>query len=226
MKYFDTQLKYVASHVNHFLGGVLSSDLIVDTIMRELYDLHMANIAAMMMGVEESSFNLYTKLLSGGMINEEDLKRRDNILSMGIFIYKEIRHLIEYLSRDASISMLREKDVRTLTEIFPQLESLIKECIVSSNHELLIFNTFSVNSSDHPEFKWDDVKIDEKDTDFPIDPHKYLDVSDEFLDYYDDQISKQYKPDSFMHVVTQNNFLRECLAKKYNLPNTSTNGDK
>lgn len=226
MKYFDKQFGFVSSHVNRFLGGVLSSDLIVDTIMRELYDLHMANIAAMMMGVEESSFNLYTKMLSGGIINEEDLKRRDNILSMGVFIYKEIRHLIEYLSRDASIYMLREKDVRTLTEIFPQLESLIKECIVSSNHELPIFNTFSVKSSDHPEFKWDDVKIDEKDTDFPIDPHKYLDVSDEFLEYYDDQISKHYTPDSYRQVVNQNSFLRECLAKKYNLPNTSTNGDK
>lgn len=226
MKYFDMQFEYVSSRVNHFLGGAPSRDLIANMIMHEMYDLHMSNIAALLMSVEESSFDLYTKLLSGKMINEEDLKRRDSILSMGIFIYKEICHLMKYLSSDASISVLREKDVRTLNEVFPHLESLIKDCIVSSNHELPIFKIFSVNISDHPEFKWDDVKIDENDTDFPIDPHKYLDVSDEFLDYYDDQISKHYKPDAYMQVVTQNNFLRECLAQKYNLPNTSTNGDK
>ena len=226
MKYFDMQFEYVSSRVSHFLGGALSRDLIANMIMHEMYDLHMSNIAALLMSVEESSFDLYTKLLSGKMINEEDLKRRDSILSMGIFIYKEICHLMKYLSSDASISMLREKDVRTLNEVFPHLESLIKDCIVSSNHELPIFKIFSVNISDHPEFKWDDVKIDENDTDFPIDPHKYLDVSDEFLDYYDGQISKHYKPDSYMQVVTQNKFLRECLAQKYNLPNTSTNGDK
>lgn len=226
MKYFDMQFEYVSSRVNHFLGGAPSRDLIANMIMHEMYDLHMSNIAALLMSVEESSFDLYTKLLSGKMINEEDLKRRDSILSMGIFIYKEICHLMKYLSSDASISMLREKDVRTLNEVFPHLESLIKDCIVSSNHELPIFKIFSVNISDHPEFKWDDVKIDENDTDFPIDPHKYLDVSDEFLDYYDGQISKHYKPDSYMQVVTQNKFLRECLAQKYNLPNTSTNGDK
>ena len=222
MKYFDMQFGFVSSHVSQFLGGAPSRDLIAGMVLHELYDLHMSNIAAMLMSLEESSFNLYTKILTGRMINEEDLKRRDNILSMGVFIYKEIRHLIEYLSRDASISMLREKDVRTLTEIFPQLESLIKECITSSNHELLIFNTFSVNASNHPEFKWDDVKIDEKDTDFPIDPHKYLDVSDEFLEYYDDQISKHYKPDSYNTLMNQNCFLRQCLSQKYSIPNTNT----
>lgn len=226
MKYVDTQIGYIESHVNHFLGGSPSRDLIVNMVMDGFYDLHMSNIAALLMSVEESSFNLYTKLLSGGMINEEDLKRRDNILSMGVFIYKEICHLIEYLSSNASISMLREKDVKTLTEMFPHLESLIKDCIASSNHELPIFNTFSVNVLDHPEFKWDDVKIDENDTDFPIDPHKYLDASDEFLEYYDDQISKHYKPDSYMTLVNQSSFLRECLVQKYNLPNANTNGDK
>lgn len=226
MKYFDKQFGFVSSHVNHFLGGAPSRDLIAGMVSHELYDLHMSNIAAMLMGMEESSFNLYTKLLTGRMINEEDLKRRDNILSMGVFIYKEICHLVEYFSSNASSSMLRENDVRTLTEIFPKLESLVKNCIVSSNHELPIFKVFSVSISDHPEFKWDDVKIDKNDTDFPIDPHKYLDVSDEFLDYYDDQISKHYQPDSYKTLVNQNIFLRECLAQKYNLPNTSTNGDK
>ena len=226
MKYVDMKLGYVSSHARHFLGGAPSIDLIVDIIMRELYDLHMSNIAAMLISVEESSFKMYTKLLTGGKITEEDLKRRSNILSMGVFIYKEICHMVDYLSNDASISILGKKDIAEMNEIIPLLEDLIKEGIVSSNHELPIFKVFSVNISDHLEFKWDDVKIDEDDTDFPIDPHKYLDVSDEFLDYYDDQISKQYKPDSFMQVVTQNNFLRECLAKKYNLPNTSTNGDK
>ena len=231
MKYFDMQFGFVSSHVNQVLGCAPSGDLIADAdmVMKteiELYDLHMSNIAAMLMSVEESSFNMYTKLLSGKMINEEDLKRRDNILSMGVFIYKEIRHLVEYLSRDASISILREKDVKTLTEMFPQLESLIKESIVSSNHELPIFKIFSVGISDHPEFKWEDVKIDENDTDFPIDPHKYLNVSDEFLEYYDDQISKHYNPDLYKTLVNQNCFLRQCLSQKYNLPNTSTNGDK
>ena len=226
MKYVDMKLGYVSSHARHFLGGAPSIDLIVNIIMRELYDLHMSNIAAMLISVEESSFKMYTKLLTGGKITEEDLKHRSNILSMGVFIYKEICHMVEYLSNDASISILGKKDIAEMNEIIPPLEDVIKECIVSSNHELPIFKVFSVNISDHPEFKWDDVKIDEDDTDFPIDPHKYLDVSDEFLDYYDDQISKQYKPDSFMQVVTQNNFLRECLVKKYNLPNTSTNGDK
>ena len=229
MKYFDTQFGSVSSHVNHVLGCAPSGDPIVDMIMKteiELYDLHMSNIAAMLMSIEESSFNLYTKLLTGRMINEEDLKRRDNILSMGVFIYKEICHLVEYFSSDASRSMLRENDVRALTEIFPQLESLIRDCIVSYNHELPIFKIFSVSISDHPEFKWDDVKIDENDIDFPIDPHKYLDVSDEFLEYYDDQISKHYKPDSYKTLVNQNCFMRQCLSQKYNLPNTSTNGDK
>ena len=226
MKYFDMKVGYVSSHVSHFLRGAPSKDLIANMVMRELNDLHMSNIAAMLMSVEESSFNLYTKMLSGEMINKEDLKRRDNILSMGVFIYKETCHLIKYLSSDASISMLREEDVKTLTEMFPQLESLIKECIVSSNHELPIFKTFSVIISDHPEFRWDDVKIDENDTDFPIDPHKYMDISDEFLEYYDDQISKHYKPDSYMALVNQSSFLRECLVQKYNLPNASTNGDK
>ena len=226
MKYLDTQLRYIASHVNHFLGGSPSRDLIVNMAVNEFYDLHMANISAMLISVEESSFNMYTKLLAGGKITKEDLKRRSNILAMGVFVYKEIRHMVEYLSNDASIFILGEKDIAEMNEIIPPLEDLIKECIVSSNHELPIFNTFSVNISDHPEFKWDDVKIDEDDTDFPIDPHKYLDVSDEFLDYYDDQISKHYNPDSYMQVVTQNNFLRECLVQKYNLPNASTNGDK
>lgn len=226
MKYFDMKLGYVSSHVRHFLRGSPCRDLIVNMVMRELYDLYMSIIAAMLMSVEESSFNLYTKMLSGGLINEDDLKRRDSILSMGVFIYKETCHLIKYLSSDASISILREEDIKTLTEMFPQLESLIKECIVSSNHELPIFNTFSVNILDHPEFKWDDVKIDVNDTDFPIDPHKYLDVSDEFLEYYDNQISKHYNPDSYMTLMNQNSFLRECLVQKYDLPNTNTNGDK
>lgn len=226
MKYFDMQFGFVSSHVSQFLGGAPSRDPIANMVVHELYDLHMSNIGAMLMGVEESSFNLYTKLLTGRMINEEDLKRRDNILSMGVFIYKEICHLVEYFSSDASRSMLRENDVRALTEIFPQLESLIRDCIVSYNHELPIFKAFSASISDHPEFKWDDVKIDENDTDFPIDPHKYLDISDEFLEYYDDQISKHYKPDSYNTLVNQNCFLRQCLSQKYNLPNVSTNGDK
>ena len=179
MKYFDMQFGFVSSHVSHFLGGAPSRDLIANMVVHELYDLHMSNISAMLVSMEESSFNLYTKLLTGRMINEEDLKRRDNILSMGVFIYKEICHLVEYFSSDASRSMLREKDVKMLTEVFPHLESLVKDCIVTSNHELPIFKAFSVSISDHPEFKWDDVKIDENDTDFPIDPHKYLDISDE-----------------------------------------------
>ena len=226
MKYFDMQFGFVSLHVSQFLGGAPSRDLIADMVMHELYDLHMSNIVAMLVSMEESSFNLYTKLLTGRMINEEDLKRRDNIRSMGVFIYKEICHLVEYFSSDASISMLREEDVKTLTEVFPQIESMIKEGILSSNEELPIFKIFSVGISDHPEFKWDDVKIDESDTDFPIDPQKYLDVSDEFLEHYDDQISKQYKPDSYGTLVNQNNFLRKCLVQKYNLPNISTNGDK
>ena len=226
MKYFDTQLGYVASHVSQFLGGAPSRDLIADMVMHELYDLHMSNITAMLVSMEESSFNLYTKLLTGRMINEEDLKRRDNIRSMGVFICKEICHLVEYFSRDTSSSILRENDVKTLTEMFPPLESLIKDCIATSNLELPIFKAFSVGISDHPEFKWDDVKIDENDTDFPIDPHKYLDISDEFLEYYDDQISKHYKPDLYNTLVDQNCFLRECLSQKYNLPNANTNGDK
>lgn len=109
MKYFDAQLKYVASHASHFLGGSPSRDLIVNMIMHELYDLHMSNVAAMLISVEESSFNMYTKLLIGGKITEEDLKRRSNILSMGVFICKEIRHMVEYLSNDASISILGRK---------------------------------------------------------------------------------------------------------------------
>lgn len=226
MKYFDMQFGFVSSHVSQFLGGAPSRDLIAGMVIHELYDLHMSNIAAMLMGLEESSFNLYTKLLTGRMINEEDLKHRDDILSMGIFIYKEICHLVEYFSSDASSSMFRENDVKTLTDVFPHLESLIRDSIVTSNHELPIFKAFSVSISDHPEFKWDDVKIDESDTDFPIDPHKYLNVSDEFLDYYDDQISKHYKPDSYETLVNQNCFMRECLAQKYNLPNTNINGDK
>lgn len=226
MKYFDMQFGFVSSHVSQFLGGAPSRNLIANMVVHELYDLHMSNISAMLVSMEESSFNLYTKLLTGRMINEEDLKRRDNILSMGVFIYKEICHLVEYFSSDASRSMLREKDVKMLTEVFPHLESLVKDCIVTSNHELPIFKAFSVSISDHPEFKWDDVKIDENDTDFPIDSHKYLDVSDEFLEYYDDQISKHYKPDLYNTLVGQNCFLRECLSQKYNLPNANTNGDK
>ena len=226
MKYFDTQLGYVASHAHHFLRGAPCRDLIVNMLMCDLYELHMANIGAMLMSVEESSFNLNTRMLSGKMVNEEDLKLRDSILSMGVFIYKEICHFVEYFSSDASISMLRENDVRTLTDMFPHLESLMKDCIATSNRELPIFKIFSVGISDHPEFKWDDVKIDESDTDFPIDPHKYLDISDEFLEYYDDQISKHYKPDLYNTLVDQNCFLRECLSQKYNLPNANTNGDK
>ena len=226
MKYFDMQFGFISSHVNQVLGCAPSGDPIAGMVIHELYDLHMSNIAAMLMGLEESSFNLYTKLLTGRMINEEDLKRRDNILSMGVFIYKEICHLVEYFSSDASRSMLRENDVKTLTDVFPHLESLVKDCIVTSNQELPIFKAFSIGISDHPEFKWDDVKIDESDTDFPIDPHKYLDISDEFLEYYDDQISKHYKPDSYETLVNQNCFMRECLSQKYNLPNTSSNGDK
>ena len=226
MKYFDTQLGYVASHAHHFLRGAPCRDLIVNMLMCDLYELHMANIGAMLMSTEESSFNLNTRMLSGKMVNEEDLKLRDNILSMGVFIYKEICHFVEYFSNDASISMLREEDVKTLTEVFPQIETMIKEGILSSNEELPIFKIFSVGISEHPEFKWDDVKIDENDTDFPIDPQKYLDVSDEFLEYYDDQISKHYKPDLYNTLVDQNCFLRECLSQKYNLPNPNTNGDK
>ena len=226
MKYFDMQFGFVSSHVSQFLGGAPSRDLIADMVMHELYDLHMSNIVAMLVSMEEASFNLYTKLLTGRIINEEDLKRRDNIRSMGVFIYKEICHLVEYFSRDTSSSMLRENDVRTLTDMFPHLESLMKDCIATSNDELPIFKAFSVSISEHPEFKWDDVKIDENDTDFPIDPQKYLDVSDEFLEYYDDQISKHYKPDLYNTLVDQNCFLRECLSQKYNLPNPNTNGDK
>ena len=226
MKYFDMQFGFVSSHVSQFLGGAPSRDLIAGMVLHELYDLHMSNIAAMLMGMEESSFNLYTKILTGRMINEEDLKRRDNILSMGVFICKEICHLVEYFSSNASRSMLRENDVKALTDVFPHLESLVRDCIVTSNQELPIFKAFSIGISDHPEFKWDDVKIDENDTNFPIDPHKYLNVSDEFLEYYDDQISKHYRPDSYETLVNQNCFMRECLVQKYNLPNTSTNGDK
>ena len=226
MKYFDTQLGYVASHAHHFLRGAPSRDLIVNIIMRELYDLHMSNIAAMLISVEESSFKMYTKLLAGGKITKEDLKRRSNILAMGVFVYKEICHMIKYLSNDASISILREKDIAVMNEIIPSLEDLIQAHIKSSNDELPIFIILSDTIPDTPEFKWEDVKIDESDTDFPIDPHKYLNISDEFLEYYDDQISKHYKPDSYETLVNQNCFMRECLAQKYNLPNTSTNGDK
>ena len=226
MKYFDMQFGFVSSHVSQFLGGAPSRDLIAGMVIHELYDLHMSNIVAMLVSMEESSFNLYTKLLTGRMINEEDLKRRDNIRSMGVFIYKEICHLVEYFSRDTSNSILRENDVRTLTDMFPHLESLMKDCIATSNDELPIFKAFSVSISGHSEFKWDDVKIDENDTDFPIDPQKYLDISDEFLEYYDDQISKHYKPDLYNTLVDQNCFLRECLSQKYNFPNASTNGDK
>ena len=226
MKYFDTQLRYIASHVNHFLGGSPSRDLIVNMVMNEFYDLHMANISAMLISVEESSFSMYTKLLVGGKITEEDLKRRSNILSMGVFVYKEICRMIKYLSNDASISILREKDIAGMNEIIPPLEDLIQACIKSSNDELPIFVIFSDTIPDTPEFKWEDVEIDESDTDFPIDPQKYLDVSDEFLEYYDDQISKHYEPDSYKTLANQNDFLRKCLSQKYNLPNTSTNGDK
>ena len=226
MKYLDTQLRYIASHVNHFLGGSPSRDLIVNMVVNEFYDLYMANISAMLISVEESSFNMYTKLLTGGKITEEDLKRRSNILSMGVFVYKEICRMIKYLSNDASISILREKDIAEMNEIIPPLEDLIQACIKSCNDELPIFMIFSDTIPDTPEFKWEDVEIDENDTDFPIDPQKYLDVSDEFLEYYDDQISKHYEPDSYKTLANQNDFLRKCLSQKYNLPNTSTNGDK
>ena len=226
MKYFDTQLGYVASHAHHFLRGAPSRDLIVNIIMRELYDLHMSNIAAMLISVEESSFKMYTKLLTGGKITEEDLKRRSNILSMGVFICKEIRHMVEYLSNDASISILGEKDIAEMNEIIPPLEDLIQACIKSSNDELPIFLIFSDTIPNTPEFKWEDVEIDESDTDFPIDPHKYLDVSDDFLGYYDDQISKHYNLDSYKTLANQNDFLRQCLTQKYSIPNNGADGDK
>lgn len=226
MKYFDTQLRYVASHVSHFLGGSPSRDLIADMAMHELYDLHMSNIAAMLISVEESSFNMYTKLLTGGKITEEELKRRNNILSMGVFICKEIRHMVEYLSSDVSISILREKDIAGMKEMIPPLENLIKTCIKSSNDEMPIFKIFSGMKLDMSEFKWDDVMINEDDHDFPIDPHKYLDVSDEFLEYYDDQISKHYKPDLYNTLMNQNCFLRQCLSQKYSIPNIGPDGDK
>ena len=226
MKYFDAQLKYVASHANHFLGGSPSRDLIANMIMHELYDLHMSNVAAMLISVEESSFNMYTKLLTGGKITEEDLKRRSNILSMGVFICKEICHLVEYLSNDASISILGEKDIAEMNEIIPSLEDLIQTCIRSSNDELPIFIILSDTILDTPEFKWDDVEIDKGDTDFPIDPHKYLDVSDDFLGYYDDQISKHYNLDSYKTLANQNDFLRQCLTQKYSIPNNGADGDK
>ena len=226
MKYVDMKLGYVSSHARHFLGGAPSIDLIVDIIMRELYDLHMSNIAAMLISVEESSFKMYTKLLTGGKITEEDLKRRSNILSMGVFIYKEICHMVEYLSNDASISILGKKDIAEMNEIIPLLEDLIKVGIVSSNHELPIFIIFSDTIPDTPEFKWEDVEIDESDTDFPIDPQKYLDVSDDFLEYYDDQISKHYNLDSYKTLANQNNFLRQCLTQKYSIPNNGVDGDK
>ena len=226
MKYFDAQLKYVASHVNHFLGGSPSRDLIVNMIMHELYDLHMSNVAAMLISVEESSFNMYTKLLTGRKITEEDLKRRSNILSMGVFICKEIRHMVEYLSNDASISILGEKDIAEMNEIIPSLEDLIQTCIRSSNDELPIFIILSDTILDTPEFKWDDVEIDKGDTDFPIDPQKYLDVSDDFLGYYDDQISKHYNLDSYKTLANQNDFLRQCLTQKYSIPNNGADGDK
>mgnify|MGYP001775709777 CR=1 FL=1 len=226
MKYFDMKLGYVLSHVSHFLGGSPSRDLIADMVMHEVYDLHMSNIAAMLISVEESSFNLYTKLLAGGKIEKADLERRADILAMGVFIYKEICYMIKYLSNDASISMLRKKDMEALNEVIPPLENLIQACIKSSNDELPIFMIFSDTILDTSEFKWDDVKIDENDTDFPIDPQKYLDVSDEFLEYYDNQISKQYKPDSYNTLVNQNSFLRQCLSQKYSIPNIGSDGDK
>lgn len=226
MKYFDTQLRYVASHVNHFLGGSPSRDLIVNMVMNKFYGLHMANIAAMLISVEESSFNMYTKLLTGEKITEEDLKRRSDILAMGVFVYKEICHMIKYLSNDASISILREKDIAVMNEIIPPLEDLIQACIKSSNNELPIFMIFFDTIPDTSEFKWEDVEIDESDTDFPIDPQKYLDVSDEFLEYYDDQISKHYKPDSYKTLANQNDFLRHCLTQKYTIPNNGADGDK
>lgn len=226
MKYFDSKLGYVLSHVSHFLGGSPSRDLIADMVMHEVYDLHMSNIAAMLISVEESSFNLYTKLLAGGKIDKADLKHRADILYTGVFVYKEICHMIKYLSNDASISILRKKDMEALNEVLPPLENLIHACIKSSNAELPIFTIFSGLISDASEFKWEDVKIDENDTNFPIDPKKYLDVSDEFLDFYDDQISKHYKPDSYMTLVNQNCFLRQCLSQKYSIPNIGTDGDK
>lgn len=226
MKYFDTQLGYVASHVNHFLGGAPSRDLVVDMIMHEVYDLHMSNIAVMLISVEESSFNMYTMLLAGGRIDKADLKHRADILAMGVFVYKEICHMLKYLSNDASIDILRKKDMEALNEVLPPLENLIHTCIKSSNDELPIFKIFSGMISDTSEFKWEDVKIDENDTDFPIDPKKYLDVSDEFLEYYDDQISKKYKPDLYNQLVNQNCFLRQCLSQKYSIPNIGSDGDK
>lgn len=226
MKYFDMKLGSISSHVNHFLGGSPSRDLIANMVMHEVYDLHMSNIAAMLISVEESSFNLYTKLLAGGKIEKADLERRADMLAMGVFIYKEICHMIKYLSNDATISILREKDTEALNEVLPPLENLIHACIKSSNAELPIFMIFSDTLLDASEFKWDDVKIDENDIDFPIDPQKYLDVSDEFLEFYDDQISKHYKPDSYMTLVNQNCFLRQCLSQKYSIPNIGSDGDK
>ena len=226
MKYFDMKLGYVLSHVNHFLGGAPSRDLIVDMVMHEVYDLHMSNIAAMLISVEESSFNLYTKLLAGGKIEKADLERRVDILDMGVFVYKEICHMIKYLSNDDSISILRKKDMEALDEVLPPLENLIHACIKSSNAELPIFTIFSDTILDTSEFKWEDVKIDESDTNFPIDPQKYLDVSDDFLEYYDDQISKHYNPDSYMTLANQNDFLRQCLTQKYSIPNNGVDGDK
>lgn len=226
MKYFDTQLRYLASHLNHFLEGSPSRDLIVNMVMNEFYDLHMANVAAMLISVEESSFNMYTKLLTGGKITEEDLKRRNNILAMGVFVYKEICQMIKYLSNDASISILREKDIAGMNEIIPPLEDLIQTSIRSYNKELPIFMIFFDTIPDTPEFKWEDVEIDESDTDFPIDPQKYLDVSDDFLKYYDDQISKHYEPDSYKTLANQNDFLSQCLIQKYSIPNNGADGDK
>lgn len=226
MKYFDAQLRYITSHANHFLGGSPSRDLIVNMIMHELYDLHMSNVSAMLISVEESSFNMYTKLLVGEKITEEDLKRRSNILSMGVFICKEICHMIKYLSNDASISILREKDIAGMNEIIPPLEDLIRTSIRAFNDELPIFMIFFDTIPDTPEFKWEDVEIDESDTDFPIDPQKYLDVSDDFLEYYDDQISKHYNPDSYKTLANQNDFLRHCLTQKYTIPNNGADGDK
>lgn len=226
MKYFDMKLGYVLSHVNHFLGGAQSRDLLADMIMHEVYDLHMSNISAMLISVEESSFNMYTMLLAGGRIDKADLEHRADILAMGVFIYKEICHMIKCLSNDASIDILRKKDMEALNETLPSLESLIQTCIKSSNDELPIFKIFSGMISDASEFKWEDVKIDENDTDFPIDPQKYLDVSDDFLEFYDDQISKHYKPDLYETLVNQNCFLRQCLSQKYSIPNIGTDGDK
>lgn len=226
MKYFDTQLRYIASHAIHFLGCSPFRDLIANMIMNEFYDLHMANVAAMLISVEESSFNMYTKLLTGGKITEEDLKRRNNILAMGVFVYKEICHMIKYLSNDASISILREKDIAGMNEIIPSLEDLMQTSIRSYNDELPIFMIFFDTIPDTTEFKWEDAEIDESDTDFPIDPKKYLDVSDDFLKYYDDQISKHYEPDSYKTLANQNDFLRQCLIQKYSIPNNGADGDK